>query len=114
MNLATFLVAITSYIFGKDFVNSYMLLLMLESAAALIIGGVYGSIISSASFHGLDRFLRREETKRAAIEGKMATVQEDKNERERTKREIRRGKRFVILGGFLLLESILIALSLML
>ncbi|MGC8936504.1 MAG: hypothetical protein ACP5KV_03975 [Candidatus Methanomethylicaceae archaeon] len=86
---------------------------MVESAVALIIGGVYGSIISSASFLGLDRFLRREEAKRTTIEGKAATIQ-DKNDRERTKREIRMGKRFVILGGFLLLESILIALSLML
>ncbi len=105
MNLANFLVSVIAYFLGKEFLNVFMLLLMVESAFILIIGGVYGSLISSASFHGLDRYLRRKETER---------TQEEKNERETVKREVKMGKRFVILGAVLFLESILIAFSLML
>lgn len=106
MNLATLLVSTLLYLYGKNFVNTFMLLIFVESAFTLIIGGVYGSLLSSASFHGLERFLRGRYFK------KMDTTEqakEEKNEREALKRESRIGKRFVILGACLFLESILIA-----
>ncbi len=116
MNVATLVVSSITYFLGKDFLNAFMLFLMLESAASLITGGVYGSIVSSASFRGFDRYFRRGWFGKLRIEEQgMQKDQEEKdrkNERERTKREVRMGKRFVILGGALLLESILIALLL--
>jgi len=59
INLTTFLISVIIYIYGRDFANTFMVLLFLESAVALTVGGIYGSIISSASFHGLDRLFRR-------------------------------------------------------
>jgi len=47
---------------------------------------------------------------RSRMEGKEELL--DENERDRTKREVRIGKRFAILGTILLLESILIAFCL--
>ncbi|MEM3620962.1 MAG: hypothetical protein QXU33_00035 [Candidatus Methanomethyliaceae archaeon] len=117
MNVATFLVSVIIYILGKNFLDAFMLLLLIESAVALIIGGVYGSIVSSASFHGIERYFKRESGKLRVQLPAMQRDQEEKerkNEIERTKREVRMGKRFVVLGAALLLESILIAFSLIL
>ncbi|MCX8182382.1 MAG: hypothetical protein N3D12_04630 [Candidatus Methanomethyliaceae archaeon] len=117
MNLVTFLVSAITYLLGKDFFSAFMLLLLVESSVALIIGGVYGSIVSSASFHGIDRYFKRAGFGKLKVE--VPSIQKDqeekelKNEIERTKREVRMGKRFVILGATLLLESIFIALILM-
>ncbi|MEM2880462.1 MAG: hypothetical protein QXP73_00965 [Candidatus Methanomethylicaceae archaeon] len=105
------------YVLGKNFLDAFMLLLLIESAVALIIGGVYGSIVSSASFHGIERYFKRETGKLRVQLPAMQRDQEEKerkNEIERTKREVRMGKRFVVLGAALLLESILIAFSLIL
>jgi len=119
MNVATVVVSSITYLLGKDFLNAFMVFLMLESAASLITGGVYGSIVSSASFRGFDRYFRRGWFGKLRVEEhgtqRDQEYQEEKdrkNERERTKKEVRMGKRFVILGAALLLESILIALLL--
>ncbi|MGQ9760172.1 MAG: hypothetical protein ACUVQ5_06375 [Candidatus Methanomethylicaceae archaeon] len=85
-------------------------MIFVESAFTLIIGGAYGSLLSSASFHGLERFLKRRYFKKMES---MEQTGEEKNEREAVKREVKIGKRFVVLGAFLLLESILIALLFM-
>lgn len=117
VNVATLLVSAVIYVLGKNFLDAFMLLLLIESAVALIIGGVYGSIVSSASFHGIERYFKRETGKLRVQLPAMQRDQEEKerkNEIERTKREVRMGKRFVVLGAALLLESILIAFSLIL
>ncbi|MDH5810678.1 MAG: hypothetical protein QE160_00190 [Candidatus Verstraetearchaeota archaeon] len=117
INVATLLMSAVIYVLGKNFLDAFMLLLLIESAVALIIGGVYGSIVSSASFHGIERYFKRETGKLRVQLPAMQRDQEEKerkNEIERTKREVRMGKRFVVLGAALLLESILIAFSLIL
>ncbi|MEM2128601.1 MAG: hypothetical protein QXN86_02950 [Candidatus Methanomethylicaceae archaeon] len=115
INVATLLVSAVIYVLGKNFLDAFMLLLLIESAVALIIGGVYGSIVSSASFHGIERYFKRESGKlRVELPAMQKEEKERKNEIERTKREVRMGKRFVVLGAALLLESILIAFSLIL
>lgn len=117
INVATLLASAVIYVLGKNFLDAFMLLLLIESAVALIIGGVYGSIVSSASFHGIERYFKRETGKLRVQLPAMQRDQEEKerkNEIERTKREVRMGKRFVVLGAALLLESILIAFSLIL
>ncbi|MEM4406763.1 MAG: hypothetical protein QXS68_06925 [Candidatus Methanomethylicaceae archaeon] len=115
INVATLLASAVIYVLGKNFLDAFMLLLLIESAVALIIGGVYGSIVSSASFHGIERYFKRESGKlRVELPAMQKEEKERKNEIERTKREVRMGKRFVVLGAALLLESILIAFSLIL
>lgn len=70
--------------------ETFMISIFIESGIALILGGLYGAIFSSALFH--DKIIRKKEFNI-----------------EEVKREVKIGKRFAILGLLLFVESILIA-----
>ncbi|MEM0101402.1 MAG: hypothetical protein QW522_04085, partial [Candidatus Methanomethyliaceae archaeon] len=91
VNTATILVSILSLIFNKNPLEVFMILIFIESGIALILGGFYGAIFSSALFH--DKIIRKKEF-----------------DKEEVKREVKIGKRFTILGFLLFVESIIIAM----
>lgn len=90
-NIVTILVSTSSLIFNRNPLEVFMMLIFIESGIALILGGLYGAIFSSALFH--DKIIRKKEL-----------------DKEEVKREIKIGKRFTTLGFSLLIESIIIAI----
>ena len=104
MNLVTLVISSLLYLAGRDIVGTFVVALFVESAFVLILGGVFGFILSSASFYAIGRLLGRK--------GSEKDKQEVGPQKEVTKEQIATGKRFVILGMALLAESILIALML--
>ena len=104
MNLVTLVISSLLYLTGMDLVGAFMLALFIESAFVLILGGVFGFLMSSVSFYALEKLLGRK--------GSEKDKQEIGLQEEVTKKQIATGKRFVILGMTLLAESILIALML--
>lgn len=91
VNIATILASILSSIFNRNPLEIFMILIFVESGIALILGGLYGAIFSSALFH--DKIIRKKEFNK-----------------EEVKKEIKLGKRFTILGFLLFIESIIIAI----
>jgi hypothetical protein len=103
MNLVTLAISFLLYFTGREIVGTFIVCLFLESAFVLILGGVFGSLMSSASYYALEKFFGGRGSK-----GK----EEDVPQKEAAKKNVATGKRFVILGIALLVESILIALML--
>lgn len=104
MNLVTLVISSLLYLMGRDIVGTFIVALFVESAFILILGGLFGFLLSSVSFYALEKLLGRK--------GSEKDKQENGPQKEETKKQIATGKRFVILGVALLAESILIALML--
>lgn len=106
MNLLSLVISTVLYFTGKGIVDTFIVLLFVESAFVLILGGVFGFILSSVSYYALERFLGRKEAQKEK--------QEIGPEKDVTKKQLATGKRFVVLGMALLAESIIIAVLLIL
>ncbi|GEM_PF-2019886 len=106
-NAAAFLVAVVIYFAGGGLLGGFMTALLLASALMLIMGGLFGFLLSSASIHAIDR---RSRSRKAGKDGNT----EKTGAREAPipmKEQVRIGKRFALLGLVLLSESILLALA---
>lgn len=106
MNLLSLAISAVLYLIGKGIVDTFIVLLFVESALLLILAGVFGFVLSSVSYYALERLLGRK--------GEQKEKQETEPQRDVTKKQLATGKRFVVLGMALLTESIIIALLLIL
>jgi len=106
MNLLSLAISALLYLTGREIVDTFIVVLFVESAFVLILGGVFGFVLSSVSYYALERLLERK--------GAGKEKQEIEPQKDVTKKQIATGKRFVVLGMALLAESILIALLLIL
>jgi len=106
MNLLSLAISAVLYLTGKGIVDTFIVLLFVESALLLILAGVFGFVLSSVSYYALERLLGRK--------GEQKEKQETEPQRDVTKKQLATGKRFVVLGMALLTESIIIALLLIL
>jgi len=109
LNLASLAVSLLLYLAGRDFFISFLVVLMVLSAIFLILGGSIGFLLSSVSFPVLERFFRRRDAKL-----EMQTSEKDEAGKEKEgkllKERIQRGKRLVILGFAVLIESFILGL----
>ncbi len=107
-NATAFLMAAVTYFAGGGLLGGFMVALLLASALMLIMGGLFGFLLSSASIHAIDK-----------RSGSRKAGKDDSTEKTRTraeapipmKEQVRIGKRFALLGLTLLTESILLALA---
>jgi hypothetical protein len=106
MNLLSLAISALLYLTGREIVDTFIVVLFVESAFVLILGGVFGFVLSSISYYALERLLGRK--------GAGKEKQEIEPQKDVTKKQIATGKRFVVLGMALLAESILIAFLLIL
>lgn len=113
LNAVIGVIAIFLALFGLDLLNVFLIILLLFSAFLLLIGGATGFLLSAVSYESLRRILGGI-TKRITRAGNGGVeAEKTKEEREKeVKKSMMTGKRLVILGGLLLLESLLISLIL--
>lgn len=102
-NLIALAGAFVMSLFGRSFYNDFLVILLLMSALLLILGGALGFFLSGVSFQSLMRLLRGKSSK---DDGKT-----DDERRQETKESMGTGKVLAIMGGVLLLESLLLALT---
>jgi hypothetical protein len=101
-NLIALAGAFVLYLFGRNIYSDFLVILFLMSALLLILGGALGFFLSGVSFQSLMRLLRGKSPK-------DDSKTDDERKRE-TKESIGTGKVLAIMGGALLLESLLLAL----
>lgn len=101
-NSIAFIITILLHFTGWKLINAFTTSLLILSALALILGGVFGSLISSVSFHGLDKLLRRRHSEEEKAE---LVIQRDAAS---LKEQVKTGKRFVVIGAIILAESIIL------
>ena len=98
MNVAVFAISVLASFFGYILQEAFVLILFFGSGFALILGGLFGFFLSSASFWSFVDFFRRSST---------GEVKEAPKKAEKAKPKISSGQRFVVLGVLLLTESLL-------
>jgi len=103
MNVAVFVVSVLASLYGYILQEAFVLILFFGSGFALILWGVSGFFLSSASFWSLVEFLRKRRTKED---------KETPEKTEKTKPKMSSGQRFVMIGVMLLVESLLLSLLL--
>ncbi len=107
-NATAFLIAAVIYSAGGGLLGGFMVALLLASALMLIMGGLFGFLLSSASIHAIDKRSRSGKAGKNSGTGKTGAKAEAPIP---MKEQVRIGKRFALLGLALLGESILLALA---
>ena len=100
MNVAVLALSFLASLYGYSLEDAFVSALFFGSGFALILGGLFGFFLSSASFWSLVDFFRKRSD---AKESKEIPKEMQK------KPKISSGQRFVILGVLLLAESLLLS-----